>query len=454
MRNQLFAVVFLAIVSVLFGQSQPVVLTLQKCEELAFDHHPDIVDAKMGLEISHVRKDQASHARYLPKIELRNVWGPVPRARIQSTEEGFITSPDTATTLRDLRFFTDVDFNLLQPIYTFGRISNLNRAAAHGVEVDEAKVEQSFNDVRVQVREVYWGVLLGQELMAVVEDARREVDKAETKIREKLDEGSDEVSQKDLYKLQIFKYEINKRSREAEDKLTMARSALRALVGLNDNASFELEADGIEQIGVELDSLEFYLNAAAESRPEVRQLESGLLARRSLINMERSNFYPQFFFGGQIRYNYAYGRDNIRLPFLNDPTNFFRPGFVLGLNMNLNYVQVRDNVRMAQVEYNRLANRQVLLNEGIKIEVRKVWLAAKQAESNLRDSRRALRASDNWLRAEAQVFDLGVGEVKDFIDAYKANGTMQAEHFQNIYAYNTAIARLSQAVGRDLYNLD
>jgi outer membrane protein TolC len=122
--------------------------------------------------------------------------------------------------------------------------------------------------------------------------------------------------------------------------------------------------------------------------------------------------------------------------------------------MNLNYVQVRDNVRMAQVEYNRLANRQVLLNEGIKIEVRKVWLAAKQAESNLRDSRRALRASDNWLRAEAQVFDLGVGEVKDFIDAYKANGTMQAEHFQNIYAYNTAIARLSQAVGRDLYNLD
>jgi len=48
-------------------------------------------------------------------------------------------------------------------------------------------------------------------------------------------------------------------------------------------------------------------------------------------------------------------------------------------------------------------------------------------------------------------FDIGVGEVKDLIDAFKANGAMQAEHLQNIFKYNTAIAKLSKVIGRDLY---
>ncbi|MCH7681149.1 hypothetical protein IID10_17590, partial [candidate division KSB1 bacterium] len=46
---------------------------------------------------------------------------------------------------------------------------------------------------------------------------------------------------------------------------------------------------------------------------------------------------------------------------------------------------------------------------------------------------------------------IGVGEVKELIDAFKASGTMQAAHLENIFKYNVALAELSKATGHDFY---
>ncbi|MFQ5864772.1 MAG: TolC family protein [bacterium] len=457
MANRMFALTLIFVnfsFLNIFGQdSKKLVLTLQECEDLAFKNNLLIQSAKLSLKASEAKLTQASHAKILPKFEVKNVWGPIPRARgTIDPVTGFVTSPDTATNLlRDLRYFTQLDLDLIQPIYTFGKLSGLSNAAYFGVQADQAKVETEQESVRFRVRQLYWALVLAKELLGVVQDADNELKKAEDKVQEKLDEGSEEVTQIDLFKLQIFRYDIKKRNREVLDNIKLTKSALKSTLGLNEEVDIELATEYLDPLEVELDSLPVYIEMAIRNRAELAQLKAGVNARRALIKVSKSAYYPQFFFGGQIRYNFAKDRFDPKNPFLNNPTNYFRPGFLIGMNLNLNFLQTRDKVRVAQAEYLHLAQKEKLLIDGIKLDVQKAYLAVKRAEKNMRESRKALKASDNWLRSETMTFDIGVGEVKDLIDAFKANGAMQAAHLQNIFEYNVAAAKLSKAVGRSLY---
>jgi len=426
-------------------------LTLRQCEELALKNSASVKDAQARLELAEAKRAQAAHAKILPKFEVRNVWGPSPRARGEFNQFGVLSSPDTSTGFSDLRYFTEVEVNLLQPIFTFGKFAGLSRAASYGAEAEEANFRKKQNDVRSKVRQVYWGAVLGKELLAVVENARSEMDKAESKIQEKLDEGSEDVSQTDLFKLKIFKYEINKRYREALSKIEIANAALGALIGHRHDEKFEIAAEYLDPVNLNVEDIDVYYDMAAHSRPEISQLRAGVNARESLLTVSRSDYYPQFFFGGQVKYNFAKDRFDPNNPFVNNPTNFFRPGFVVGASWNLNFLQTRDKVRVAHAEYKKLEEKEAVLSDAIKLEVRKTYLELKDAETNMLESRKALKASGSWLRSVSMTFDIGVAEVKDLIEAFQADGKMQAEHLENVFKYNAAAAKLSKVVGHDLY---
>lgn len=431
--------------------AKKLVLSLRQCEELALKNNPLLKAAEMGLERSRARKIQASNAGLLPKLELRNIWSSVPRARAVYTETGVLTSPDTSTGFSDLRLFTELELSLLQPIYTFGKISGLNEAASFGVAADEANLEKKASEVCLQTRQLYWALVLGKELVAVLEDTRKDLNKAEDKLNEMLDEGSGDVTDNDLFKLKIFKYELDKKYREALRRNKTAASALRATLGLGENIAFELDTEYLEPVDVAIDSLPKYIALALRNRPELDQLRAGLGATRAMVGVSRSDFYPQFFLAGGVKYNFAQDRDDPRNPWVYNPTNFFRPALLLGMKMNLNFVQTRDKVRIAQTQYDELASKEKLLVENIKLTVQRKYLELLGARENIAESEKALKASENWLRSVSMTFDIGLAEVKELIDAYKANGAMQGEHLQNIFKFNTIVAELSEEIGYDLY---
>lgn len=432
-------------------ETKKLVLSLEQCEALALKNNPILKAAETGLERLRARQSQAHNAGILPKLELQNIWSAVPRARAVLTETGVLTSPDTSTGFSDLRVFTEMELSWLQPVFTFGKLSSLNRAAAFGVEAGEAGMEKKTSEVRLLTRQLYWGLVLGKELIAVVEDTRKDLKKAEDKLNEMLDEGAEDVSDNDMFKLQIFKYEIDKRRRETLKEIALAASRLRATLGLDENIAFEISAEYLDPVDVQIDSLPKYIALALQKRPELSQLRAGLGASRAMIGVSKSDYFPQFFLAGGIRFNYAPGRDDPRNPWVYNPTNFFRPAFAIGLKMNLNFLQTRDKVRLAQTAYDDLSAKENLLVEKIKLDVQKKYLDLLEARRNIKESEKALRASENWLRSVSMTFDLGLTEVKELIDAYKANGSMKGEHLMNIFKFNTRVAELSEQIGVDLY---
>ncbi len=432
-------------------QKEKLILSLRQCEALALKNNPLLKSAELGLERSRYQQTQAVNAGILPKFELKNIWSTIPRARAEFTDTGVLTSPDTSTGFSDLRLLTEVDFSIVQPLFTFGKFSNLGKAASFGVDASQANIQKTESQIRLMTRQLYWGLLLGKELKIVIEDARREIQKAEDKLNEKLDDGDEDVSQEDLFKLQIFKYEVNKRRRETLKNISIAAAGLKAALGLAKNTQVELSTEYLEPLETPIDSLPNYLALAQQNRPELAQLQAGLGASRALINVSKSDYYPQIFLAGGLKYNYAQDRDDPNNPWVYNPTNFFRPGILLGFRLNLNFLQTRDKVRLGEAKYHELAYKEKLLVEKIKLDVQKKYLELIAAEKNIRESEKALKASKNWLRSVSMTFDLGLTEVKELIDAFKANSTMRGEHLKNIYQFNTKVAELSAAIGYDLY---
>jgi len=437
---------------ILFAQTQDTLrLSLQDCENLSLENNLEIESTKLQVNLARAKQTQASHLRYLPKFELKHIWGPSTQARDSVTQYGVLTSPDTTFEFRDLRYYTETELNILQPLYTFGRLSGYKKAAKYGVAAEEAGLDKVGQDKQLEVRRWYWNLLVQKEKLKVMQEAEKEIKKAEDKIDEQLQSGEGDASQTDLFKIRIYEYEIKKRKGEIENKLLIAKTSLRMVTGLDPDVEFVLQDEYIERIEVKWLELPAYLDIAYAQRPDINQIRAGLTARRALVQVAKSEYYPQFFFGAQVKYNYAKDRFDSKNPFVYNPYNFFRPGFVVGFNLNLNFVQTRDKVRVEQAEYSKLAHKEKLLTDGIKIDVQKLYLEARQAEQNMRESRRALRASENWLRSATMTFDIGLGNVKDLIDAYQANGKMRLEHLENIYDFNVGIAELSRAIGRDLY---
>lgn len=433
----------------LSGQTvDTVVVSLSDVERMVLDRSPLLAPAVAALALSRAQETRASRARFLPEFNLRNVWGAAPRLRGEFTEFGVLVSPDTMTGLSDLTWFTQVDLNIVQPLYTFGKIGSQMDAARFQVEASQAELSKTQSELVLQAQKIYWGVVLSNELTRTVKSVNDLVEEAEDRLQERYDEGS--ATQNDMFKFRIFKYQIASQSREVDAGRSKARAGLRAVLRIPEDVPFRVEAESLEPLDVTLDSLSAYVSAALAARPEVRQLQAGINARQSLVKAAERASYPTLFVAGQVKFNAAPGRFDARNPFVRNPTNFFRPGVVLGLDWDLNFFQNNDKTALQRYETAKLEAQVYPLRLMIEQQVREAYLDAVRARADMEDGRRALRASENLLRAELQTFDIGLGGIEDVIDAFKANVGMALAQFQNIATLNSRIAELSQRVGREI----
>lgn len=425
-----------------------VVVGLPEAERMALENSPLLAPLHASVDLAEAQRSRAKHARFLPEFALRNVWGPIPKARGEFNEFGVLMSPDTSIGLGDLTYFTQVDVDLVQPLYTFGKIGSRIDAAGHQVDLKRADLEETRAEIRFQVRRLYWGAVLSEELLGVSRSVNERVEEAATRLQELYDEGS--ATQNDMFKFQIFEYEVGSRAREVETGRTKAMEALRAIIGLPRGTPVRVETRSLAALEFTLDELDGYVSVAMDNRPELAQLRAGIRARRALVAGAEADSWPSLFLAGQFRFNHAPDRFDPENPFLNDPTNFARAGLVFGVDWNLNLWRTNDDEQIERYELARLRAQAEPLRLKIEQEVREAYLDVVRARADVEAGREALQASENLLRAELQTFDIGLGDIETVIDAFESNVGMTVEQLDNIATLNTKLAELYRRVGLDL----
>ena len=426
--------------------SAPLVLTLDDCIRLSLKAAPELGEAQSDIALATSKLDEAKSYRF-PQLEMTTLFGPAPTANRQDLNP---INTDKQFSFNELTWFTSADATIIQPLYTFGKISENMKAATHGIEVDRSRKQQRANEIIQKVHEYYYGLLLAREMKELVLEVEEILVKSREKAQKLLDQGSDTVDQMDLYKLDAFSGMASKYLEEAKKGESLALAALRARMGLPVDAHLETGTERLVIVDVEIPPLDTYIEYARQRRPEFHQIAEGLKARSALVEAAKANYYPDIFLGGLFSWAYSDGRERVQNPYINDQFNHFNAGVALGARWKLDFGITGAKMAGEQAQYNRLLSTRDFANTNVPLQVKKYYLDLIEAKNSAKATRGAYLNAKKWAVTAVANFDFGVGPAKDIFEALQAYSSMRADFFKSVYNYRIAAANLDYATSEPL----
>ncbi|GIV60053.1 MAG: transporter [Rhodothermaceae bacterium] len=410
---------------------------------------PEVGAVAAERDFAEARAGLARASRFLTEFNFTSAHAPGPGLKNvgDTPVDALYLNPDVRNDWDDLRPFTRVEVEMLQPLYTWGELGGNIRAAQHGVAVESAAVQAKEAEVALRTGELYYNLLLAGALRRVAGEAGDAVARAKAEIEKLLDEGAEDVDEADRFQVLITEQELRRRTAEVEQKYLTAQAALARQLFLPEGTVVVPVDATLEPVAFTLEPLEAYTARALARRPELAQAEAGLAAREALIDVARSDYYPKLFLGASATFSAIAGRHRQRNPYVGDP--FLSRGVQvgLGLRQKLNFAQTRARVEQARAAYEEVRFQAEAARQLILFEVEEAYRNVSIAREALAAREEALRLSKEWLRTEQINFDLDIGDTDNLIKAVQANLELQAAVYEAIRAYNVAVLRLQRAAG-------
>ena len=421
---------------------------LEEAVQHALRVSPEVGQMDAQRDFAEARHGLARASRFLTEFDLETGHSVAPGLTPTSfPANSAYLDPNLRNDWDDLRPYNQAELSIGQPLFTWGELNGSIDAARHGISVADAEVRSKSREVALRTAELYYGLLLTEELHRLVEETGEILEQANEQISRLLNEGAEDVDDADLFQVQIVEQEYVRRVVEVEQNRTLARSALSRQLFLPEGTLLLAEDRLLTPLQFTLDSLSVYLGEALHRRPEMAQAEAGLAARSALVKVARSDYYPKLFLGATVRARYAAGRTSQSNPFVSDPFLGQSTRVGIGFRQNLNFFQTQSRVRQAEAERNEVRHLQTAARQLISFEVEDAYRKFIIAEAALNAQDKSLQISKEWLRTEQINFDLELGDTENLVRAVQANLELQAQYFEAVRKYNVAVLRLLDATG-------
>ncbi|MBI4643264.1 MAG: TolC family protein [Deltaproteobacteria bacterium] len=408
----LFLVILLAPWGV--GAKEAPQLTLPELISLALQYSPEVKASKSETRFAQEQQNEVK-GYYYPQLDVIGITGVVPNARRPYVQGRNIIYPDPSNRLHGVNIFGRLDFTVIQPLYTFGKIAYRERAAAKNVKVKEAGVDAKRGEVILRVAEAYYGLVLAEQGKDAVREARTYLADTRDRITRLLAINSPNVKETDKYRLAMYEGGVEKFAAQAEEGAKVAYLALKALIGYGPNQDFKVPPE-LPNPAAAPGTLDQQIRTALELRPEFTQLKEGLVARQLLVDAARADQYPSLFAAVTAALAGAPGRDQNYDPWIYD---FFNQAYafpVVGVKWHFDFGITKAKIRQAQAELEQLQHNEKTALMGIPVEVAQAY---GKVQENYKGS---------------------VGLEKSYVNARRW-------HLLALYQYNLATAQLDKATG-------
>jgi outer membrane protein TolC len=401
-----------------------------------------VTAARMGEERAAVSLKRARAERYLPETELTVETGVVPAARGTALD-----SPDEMDSLDSLGGFYKVGLTVVQPLYTFGRLSHLEQTAREGMGAAAAKTGLTVQEISLLAIRTYWQLSSARRALALADELRENFNTLVTEVEARLEDEDSEVDDGDVLEVKSSTYGIEKTYLDAGEDLRVATVALRTLMGSTDGAVFDTADERSPELGFGVSEIERHLAEKGISTKEVELLEAASRALESKIKLLNSDRYPVVFIAAGAGHARAPNRDDQTNPFVVDDFNYSRLGAEIGMKWKLNIYKKNLEVEGMEKEYAALLETIEALKRKVTVEASESLGGAVRNRNLLEAARISLKASRSWLRLSVDNWDLGIGEVDRLLDAYEAFYRMKGVEIEMELEYNLSLARVADALG-------
>lgn len=410
---------------------------------------------EVAIEKAHVLAAQADVAvansiSFVPLFDLTFLTGVVPGARL-AADAGTNIAPVISGSnrgLTDLGVFARVEVDVVQPLYTFGRLTDARDAARAGLSAREFLVQDKVNAARQQTLQLVMAATLTHRLLGLVGDVETALKDVDTKMAKSLKDNDGEVSMEDHYRLDLFRSDLLQQKAAVIRAQRLARAALSTLLVLPE-PDLQLKDDPFPDPGnVEAPDILAVRAEAEQDRPDIRALDKAIEAKRAQVHATWAEQWPQFFIAGQFAYSVAPGRDTVSNPYVADYFNALTAYAAIGFKQNLSFYTLKAREDKADAELNTLLRQRLGASHAVDLQVEEAHADLVFAIAKRKATQAALTAGKSWFRSAGLNFGLGVGETKDVVDAYKGYAKSQVDDAQATFDVLVAQGRLNQVLGR------
>jgi len=425
-------------------------LTLAQLVERARATDSRVEEASAELRKFEALYKQARWA-WFPKFEISvGAGGPVPEAR----NNGLGGPPTTEASLEGDTNFGKVGItvfssgNAVLPLFTFGKLTALEKAGAQGPILGAALRERARDEAGFQAAQAYFSYQLARSGVQQLEEVSKRLEDAAERIAGLLKEESPQVSQVDTYKVRFFRQLVEAQRANAIQGRALAMTAIGVLANAAPGAAVDIvEEDLAPEAEIQPPSLERALALAEQYRPELTAIAAGIVARESEVLIRERAYFPDLGLAGFYDVRFTTSATRQRSPFAYDPYNDRTAG--LGLVVRGTFdIPIKDaQLDQARAELDKLRAQEKQIHAGIRLEVTKVHGELVAAWARAKAYTDAEKSARRWVTAAFAAFDLGTGETRDLVDAFTAYAQVTGDRSKSWFDVRLGMAALARVTG-------
>lgn len=396
-------------------------LTLEEAVTTAIENHPQVLEAKANLQGAEARTGQAL-ANYYPQIKISSDWS---NGRSFFTVKESVMNADVTT----------AGVYLNQTIYDFGRTDGAVEAARWNRSATADSLAVTRQDIAFRVRNDFYLLLAAEKQVIAIQETVKSKEAVFGQAQEFFNQGV--RAKVDVARAESNLYAARTSLIRAENNRDIARVELANALGipsLGDRPLVEFSPSAVTMPELSLIQKDAFANRAELKR--LAALESSAAAS---LKTAKSGYLPVL--SGTASVGYA---DKDFPP----ESNVWAVGLNLTIPLFSGFATV-EQVKEAVALRNAVAAQQN--NERLQIgkEVESAWLGIREASARMVSTDKEVAAADeNRALAEGRYHE-GVGSIIEVTDAQSQALDAKTAHIQAVYDYQTALARLDRAVGKD-----
>lgn len=128
------------------------------------------------------------------------------------------------------------------PVFSFGRIDAARSAARFGEEAGKDLHQNQINEVLFEYKKIYLSHILLKRLKSVLDDASGKMQEALSRALATYSEGEGKIKKKDIARLKLYSYEIEKLFEEWKYRNQLASIALGHYLGIAEQVTVAIRS--------------------------------------------------------------------------------------------------------------------------------------------------------------------------------------------------------------------
>ena len=364
----------------------------------------------------------------------------LPKLKAESSYTHLNEPPSLETSTLSIQTGDDNMYNaqtvVQQPLFTGGKILSLNKQAKNNLEATKYNYEEAKQNLILQVKEAYFGILVAQKYREVCQDAVEQMRAHLETVKGLYSAGT--VPNIDLLRTEVQLANAEQTLIKAENGVELAKASFNTILGKDLNLPVEVVNvfEVIEQ-DYNLDQL---LKKAKSNRPEVYKIKHNIEMAKAGIGVAQSNYWPQVGLFG----NYKYHKGD-------EPIVEWREDWMVGANVSVdiwNWGETKAQVGQARAVLRELEYLEAQLKDGIALEVKRALLNLEEAKKRIKVSEKAVIQAQESLSSVQIGYKNGRVDNVEVLAAQLALTESQTNHLEARYNYILSQARLEKAMGK------